>query len=191
MDLHEDHADHFEFALKYIYTLRSKTNEIEIEAGTDDDLKHLQLLMGVYTVADKYEIERLISPVQEKFREILAKAKDHEVLCSVIKTHYTTFGDPGHAIGNIVATSLLDHHPEFTHNGPLNSVCHEFSALATDIITNMGRLRCQRCDSTNFIGRAREETAFQCSYCPYGGNLGKISKDSDDTDSDDLFSHSP
>jgi hypothetical protein len=143
----------------------------------NDKFKQMQLIMGVYTIADKYDIERLIPPVKAKFKEILDKTQNHEVLSSVIRTHYSAFAEPGHNIGNLIATSLLGTHDRFTATTPFKSMCIEIPTLAIDIITNMGRLRCLCCRNTNFVGRAREEgQIFKCSYCS-NPNLGKLPKD--------------
>lgn len=174
MTLNEDHADHFEFVLKYLYSLHFDSNEIAIKVGANNKLEQMQFIMGVYTVADKYDIERLMNPTKENLKAILEATKEPEVLSSIVNTHYTEYSDPGHAIGNLISSTLLDTHDQFTKSKLFKDLCRDFPPFAADIMGNTGCCECWKCSKTNFVGsppRARVYATFNCSYCDGKGTV--------------------
>jgi hypothetical protein len=110
MKLHDDDPDHFEFALKFTYTLEYDTAPIEEKTGKDQNLKTMKSIIGIYTVADKYEIQRLIAPAGDYLSKIFTMQSHHEVLEAVIRAYYAVCTHPGQAIGNAMATLVLRKH---------------------------------------------------------------------------------
>jgi hypothetical protein len=80
MELHDDDLDHFQFALEVIYTLRYNNNAVNAITGKDKDFKRIEFAMGLYTVADKYKITRLIYPAAKDIRSRLVDSECDEVL---------------------------------------------------------------------------------------------------------------
>jgi hypothetical protein len=55
MEIHDDDLDDFEFLLKYIYTYTYNTNAIK-ELFKGDYTKRLLIPIGIYALADKYDV---------------------------------------------------------------------------------------------------------------------------------------
>jgi hypothetical protein len=54
IEIHEDDPEQFEVMLKYLYT-----NKYESPDGTTELARRFLILIGVHTLADKYDVERL------------------------------------------------------------------------------------------------------------------------------------
>jgi hypothetical protein len=61
MEFHDDEPDQFELALKFIYTPDYDRSIIETMVG-DDKTQRILIAIGLYQIADKYDITRLYAP---------------------------------------------------------------------------------------------------------------------------------
>jgi hypothetical protein len=86
MELHDDDPDHFEIALKFMYTLEYDAAAIDTKVGAAQNLKKM-IIIGLYTVADKYDVHRLIVPAGNQFNKIFIVEADHDVLETVIRAY--------------------------------------------------------------------------------------------------------
>ncbi|KAF2821943.1 hypothetical protein CC86DRAFT_410338 [Ophiobolus disseminans] len=65
MELHDDDPDHFECVLKFMVTLQYDPNVMKSTAAKDQKHEVVQYILGVYRVADKYDVGRLLTPAAE------------------------------------------------------------------------------------------------------------------------------
>jgi hypothetical protein len=70
MELHEDDPDHFEFVLKFIYSEHYDSTAVKTTA--DQAVDNLRFVVGVYRVADKYDVAKLLDPSVEHFQQIMS-----------------------------------------------------------------------------------------------------------------------
>jgi hypothetical protein len=85
MELQDDNPEHFEFALRFMYTPEYDHATAEKLAPATDEIKCAAFALGIHTIADKYDINRLISPAVADLRQILLKTTSNQALKSVIK----------------------------------------------------------------------------------------------------------
>jgi predicted SprT family Zn-dependent metalloprotease len=133
MELHGDDPDHFKFALEFIYTQHYNHDAVNVITGKDDAFKRMQFAMGLYTVADKYEITRLMKPAANDFRSRLIYSKSDEVLKSVIKAHYRSCSVPEHETGKIIARTTIRKYHAFIKTADFKSLLATLPAFASDI----------------------------------------------------------
>jgi hypothetical protein len=62
MELHDDDAEHFEFALRLMYTQDYDQVAIEKLELAKDEIGLAAFPLGIHTIADKYDIKCLIRP---------------------------------------------------------------------------------------------------------------------------------
>jgi predicted SprT family Zn-dependent metalloprotease len=133
MELHDDDPDHFKFALEFIYTQHYNHNAANAITGKDDVVKRIQFAMGLYTVANKYEITKLMSPAANDLRSRLIASKSEEVLKSVIRAHYRSCSVPEHHMGKIIAKTTMRRYHAFFKTADFKSLLATIPAFASDI----------------------------------------------------------
>jgi hypothetical protein len=133
MELSEDDLGHFEFALRFVYTQFYDNKAIEDITGKDEKFKKMQFVMGLYTIADKYEIVRLKIPAVQDFKCLLRKARNERVLKSVIEAHYQHCSVPKHTIGASIASITIDVYREFVRTAASSSLLVTFPVFASDM----------------------------------------------------------
>jgi hypothetical protein len=133
MELHGDDPDHFKFALEFIYTQHYDHSVFNAITGKDDAFKRMQFAMGLYTVADKYKITRLMSPATNDLRSRLIISRNDEVLKSVIKAHYRSCSVPEHETGKIIAQTSIHNYHAFIRTADFKFLLTTLPAFASDI----------------------------------------------------------
>ena len=137
MELHDDDADHLEFALNFIYTLDYDAAAIDKKVGAAQNLRKMMFIMGLYIVADKYDIQRLLAPAEAHFTKIFTAEPSHPILEAVIRAYYTVCTHPGHAIGHAIAIAVLQKHTSFARSSDFRSMCTLFPIFASHIMANV------------------------------------------------------
>jgi hypothetical protein len=133
MELHEDDPDHFKFALEFIYTQLYDHSAINAITSEDDAFKRVHFVMGLYTIADNYDIARLKSPAANNLKSRLTSWNSDEVLMSVINVHYERCLVPEHGIRKIIAGIMISHYHDFMRTVVFKSLLATFPAFASDI----------------------------------------------------------
>jgi hypothetical protein len=83
MELHEDDPDHFEFVLKFIYSEQYDSTAVKTTA--DKGVDTLRSVVGVYRVADKYDVVKLLGPSVEHFQQVMSSIQDETMLVSAVE----------------------------------------------------------------------------------------------------------
>jgi len=133
MELHEDDPEHFEFVLKFIYTLNYDVNAIETAVGKDEKHEIVQYILGVYRVADKYDIGRLLGPAAAHLHKVLNTITEDSTLEFVVQHHYGSCSAPGHAAGNTIASTIIDTCRKFVRTQAFRTLLAKFPVFASDI----------------------------------------------------------
>jgi hypothetical protein len=152
MELHDEDPDHFEAALKFIYTLRyepwpaTSTNE--------DKPTSMRRDMGIHRTADKYNIERLLQPAMNNFQTTLDATKRVESLQDVITTHYSTVPRPSHAFGISIVSHLFRRHRHFVRQEGFVDLCTSLLVLAADVVAILARCESDNCPAKDSVSRS-------------------------------------
>jgi hypothetical protein len=166
IELRDDQPDHFEFALRFIYTFECRLSDMNQGTRKDNELEQMKFLLGVYTIVDKYDITRLVGPVKTHFETILRACTDTKILSAVVKAHYNAKSEWGHVMGMLISSVLLDLRHQFTQSNSFTQLCQEFPAFAVDIMSAMGKAGCTGCLRTAFLTKtATKGLTYYCSYC--------------------------
>lgn len=134
MEIHDDDPEHFEFVLKFMYTEQYDKSAIE-KMSKGDEAKRMVIPIGIYTIADKYDITRLYSPAAEDVLTTLKSTPDNksDVLRTVIRTHYEVSARADMSMGNILASFVLKHRREFMKLKDFEVLMQSFPIFAADI----------------------------------------------------------
>lgn len=165
MVLYDDDPDHFEFALKFMYTL-----EYDIDNIKDNKLARFALAKGVSMVADKYKIKLLVQSAAEDIKCILIHDFDFATLSSIISHHYTMPTACDEDISQIIATCIFQKHHSFTRCDKFAKVCTAHPVFASDIMALMRRVKCEFCEKTiiyNGPSFDRRRTIWRCPECDF------------------------
>ncbi|KAF2799325.1 hypothetical protein K505DRAFT_294799 [Melanomma pulvis-pyrius CBS 109.77] len=134
MAIYDDDPEHFEFVLKFIYTEHYDKSAIE-KISEGDVAKRTVIPIGIYAIADKYDITRLYSPAAEDVLTTFKSTPDdqHDVLRAAIQTHYEMSSRADMPMGNILASFVLEHRREFTKLEDFQILMQSFPTFAADI----------------------------------------------------------
>jgi hypothetical protein len=131
MELHDDEPTHFKTALKFIYT-----GEYENEATSQTtDEEKVKVAMGVYKIADKYDIKRLYELITKEVKSCLEKPSktEHNDLITAIEEHYCTAVQAYSRMGATIASALLDFNSDFTATHDFHIMLWRFPMFSADI----------------------------------------------------------
>ena len=70
IELHDDDPDHFEILLEYNYTYTYDKAAIE-KLSSEDTSKRIAIPIGVYAVADKYDVSSIHKPIINDVQTLL------------------------------------------------------------------------------------------------------------------------
>lgn len=163
MELYDDDPDHFEVALKFIYTVEYDKSAIGTMAG-DDKIRRVLIPMGIYTIADKYEITRLRSPVCDDVVATLHSTSDHNF--EILRTVITAYYDSEHGcsadtrMGRLITSFLLEHRRDFLKSNDFDNIMEKFPWFAVDIVLESKRqgvfnIQKASCPESGYTGRVR------------------------------------
>lgn len=165
MVLWDDDPDHFEFALKFMYTL-----EYDIDDIKDNKLARFALAKGVSMVADKYKIKRLVQSAAEDIKCILTHDLNSTTLSSIISHHYTMPTACDEEISHIVASHILQKHHTFVRCDEFARVCTAHPVFASDLMALMRRVKCEFCEKTiiyNIPSFNPRRAIWRCPECDF------------------------
>jgi hypothetical protein len=162
MELHDDDPDHFEFAMKFVYTEPYDVQAIQKMAG-NDKLKRVLIPIGVHAVADKYDIVRLYEPAAQDFVSVFRNTpdKDNTLVVAVVQTCYSTIHRTNSAIGKMIAATTRRKYGAFIQSPAFDLLVQAFPVFAADIVLsckqdgphvfNARTEKCEHCDEMNMV----------------------------------------
>lgn len=90
IELHDDDPDHFKTVLEFVYTQKFQMLDDSTTPSDNDITKGILDAMGVYAVADKYDIANITAQISEAVRASLAVTRAEGMLATIITEHYRT-----------------------------------------------------------------------------------------------------
>ncbi|KAF3031912.1 hypothetical protein E8E11_000074 [Didymella keratinophila] len=109
IEVHDHVPEHLDLMLKYVY--KNDYNHKAIEARGSNDgsgSKGIALIMGLLTIADKYDIRTLVDDTTNHLQVLLSGAKDFTVIEAAVHKHYESDPGPNTAQGKIIASTLVE-----------------------------------------------------------------------------------
>jgi hypothetical protein len=134
MEILDNNPDHFEFALKFMYTLHYGKESIEILAG-GDEVKRVLIPNDIYVVADKYDIIRLYEPAGQDFDSIFNTRTDNNdvFIKAVVEACYSSISQPDSVLGKLVAFTARKRYTSFIMTDEFDHLLRSFPVFGTDI----------------------------------------------------------
>jgi hypothetical protein len=133
MELYHDDPNHFEFALKFIYSLAYDSEKVNIKSSNSGKEEEVKFITGVYTVADKYDIWRLLQPAADHLGETLKATPTKEVLESAIRGHYSICSTSGSIAGKVVASTTICYFRKLVRMDAFAALLGNFPVFAADV----------------------------------------------------------
>jgi hypothetical protein len=140
MELLGDDFDHFEVALKFIYTLVYDAQEIKTRANKHDKLGEAIFIMGIYKVAEKYDIKRLLHPTADHLQKVIEATTGSVIVDSVVRKHYSTCSYPGSIMGAAIASTTTSSRKKLSST-KFVVLIHTFPVFGADIALHHYALR--------------------------------------------------
>ncbi|RYN34218.1 hypothetical protein AA0119_g8784 [Alternaria tenuissima] len=176
IELHEDNPEYFEFLLKFIYTGMYDKDEIARLAGSDDS-KRILIPIGIYAVADKYDVTQIYEPAAEDVKAILMNAiKDRkDILTTCIKAHYGTEVKADGSMGHLITAVIFEQYNNLLNTENIEKLLLAYPIFAADvalhsqrakILGEKDRARCSHCTKKIVeIGFIPKDNRFHCPDC--------------------------
>ncbi|KAF1939412.1 hypothetical protein EJ02DRAFT_457009 [Clathrospora elynae] len=157
MKLHDDDPQHFEVLLKFIYSDKYDKDAIT-QLAADDKNKRVVIPIGVYAVADKYDVPKLYDPAAEDVETLL---HDTDVIEGAIHAHYKDKNSFDGPIGRLITSAALGNGC-FTNAVEFENLMISYPMLAADVglyvrrsgrssLDNLRIHRCPICISDSYI----------------------------------------
>jgi hypothetical protein len=181
IELHEDDPEHFKILLKFIYT-NSYDKETISKLAADDKVQCILMPIGIYKVADKYNISRIYELVTKDIQDVLTNTIDDnfEILQAAIHAHYGSGATVDNLLGKLITSVVLNMHTTFTTMPAFEGMIQLYPMFGADVALAMTRRNqgcfikmvsytCKDCFETSHIdfGRLRSigHKYFHCSTC--------------------------
>jgi hypothetical protein len=139
VELGGDDPAHFEFAIKFMYTLDYHTAgaEAEAEAAPDAQLTRLQFIIGVGKVAQKYKIPTLLKHAIDDLVTRVNNIKDIALLEPILTVYYSKDVSPGTQIGEILTNASVLTHRGFSRTPRFSALLRELPGYGSDVAIAM------------------------------------------------------
>lgn len=169
-----------------MYTEEYDTDAVLKLAGQDSN-KRILIPIGLYTVADKYDVARLFPVVTRDLQTVLATtaAKDTLCLTTAITKSFEVVSTVDSQLGQAVTCFIMDQRRSFLATEECKGLMRQFPIFGTEValsackilpyLKDMLPAYCQRCRQTrlyNFEGCiAGNSVKKMCMKCNYEGNV--------------------
>jgi hypothetical protein len=173
MELHDDEPDQFELALKFIYTLNYDTSTINTMASSNKT-KRILIALGIYQIADKYDIIRLYAPASDDVFAMLRCTldKNYEILREVIRTHYETCSSADTSMGKAITSVMLEDRRDFMREKDFEAIMQSYPMFAAGMayiykregIFQIRKAVCESCKTVNLLDKILNTTYYSSSY---------------------------
>jgi hypothetical protein len=138
IELHDDVPEHFEIALRFLYTQRYDQKLIA-NLAANDKVKGICIPIGVHVVADKYDIDLLAESIAEDLKGKLGYFTDHETYTTAIQEFYDACSNAGNPVGKIISEAVMDHQAEYLSSAEFRILMEEFPCFGADVALDMHR----------------------------------------------------
>jgi len=116
-----------------MYTLDYEQDTLAFSTAKDEKIRRAKFAMDLYAVADKYQITRMIPPAAEDFRTVFGYTTDADSLEAIIRAHYDIHTQCGHAIGELIASTLFEKHHSFRQSDEFPPLLRSIPGFASDV----------------------------------------------------------
>ncbi|KAH6625368.1 hypothetical protein C7974DRAFT_276648, partial [Boeremia exigua] len=109
MEFHYDDPDHFEFCLKFIYTQDYDEDAIaSMGEGASSVLERVLFIIGVYAMADKYDVPVLCEhATKDVQRYLIEKPPSQRDWVTIIRKYYDKVATANGPFGNALVSGIL------------------------------------------------------------------------------------
>ena len=184
MELHEDGPDLFEFMLKFLYSDHYDKDAIAKLAAKDKKNRGL-LAIGIYSLADKYDIPKLYKPATEDLETLLSDGGGctQAFLITIIEAAYEDLRIDT-PMGRMIVSVILAKFFTFSQTSEFRKLMLDYPMLAADVALNLQLNKASMRLSTAFtivecnnyacagtlaldlsVVRGRGVSAYACVYC--------------------------
>lgn len=131
IELHDDKPDDFEALLRSIYTTDYDTDTVGNLVLADDASVALNLI-GIYVVADKYDVTRISAAVMKAIPPALHDATD-EAITAAIKAYYDGTALVGSKIGTAIVQEVYTQHSKLMSSAGFEELVRLYPAFGADV----------------------------------------------------------
>lgn len=129
-----------------------------IAAAADEKTKRILIPIGVYAIADKYDVSKIYAPAAEDVYDVLKTTNDaeFELLQVAIDAHYGAGANIDSAMGKLIASVVLSARVAFTETADFERIMQSHPMFGADIA-----LALRRADHRRF----ENISAYSCASC--------------------------
>lgn len=158
--------------LKFIYTLHYDINGIGAILGDENNtLKGFEFAMGVFKVADKYDIKRLIEPTLGDIQRNLDTISNRRTLISILSALCATSPGCEHRFAKLIIKTIFLAHYDLISSKEFAGLCLKHPTFAADVMTSFARIKCTMCNKTLVVSTSHQTPgsnySHPCPYCKY------------------------
>jgi hypothetical protein len=165
--VHDDDPELFEFALKCLYGFPYGIEGLKKDENFQDTgLKEVIIPIGIFKIADKYDIPELRKAATQDLQDTLRYIDKPDIFEAAINTYYAVYHQKNSPIGQILASEALD--SEFQHHPLFDQMMQRYPVFGADMalsikakdegLLNFTHLKCFACES--------EYAIMQEVWCP-------------------------
>lgn len=142
IELHNDVPEHFEIALKFLYTHRYDKDDI-VKLVAKDKSNRIFIPIGVNGIADKYDIDLLAECMADDVKATLLTHMKWSSYKAVVGEFYRNNSRAGSPVGLIIAQNIWeDTAYRFLASSECKDLMQQFPCFGADIALEMhGRSR--------------------------------------------------
>lgn len=160
IELHDDDPIDFEAALEILYTGKhdSYVTRNDVVAG-------LRRAHGIYRVADKYDMKRVVKGVALELDASNRAIPDSDTrqIASVVKTYYEICEDSGHHFVECVMNKVVGS-SDFPQCAEFYELRQKYTGLSLDLLQSYNIVVCDRCN-TAILAHYSMRRDFGLVYC--------------------------
>jgi hypothetical protein len=165
----------------FIYTNMYDKDQI-IKFSANDKISRILTPIGIYEVADKYDVPNIYEPAAEDVRDVLTNTcdDDFEMLQAAIHAHYGSGANVDGAMGKLITSVVLNVHQTFTELPDFERMMQSYPMFGADVALTLCRndgncflrprlCKCEICNKEFRVDAAKVRSAgssfFYCSFC--------------------------
>ncbi|KAH7091930.1 hypothetical protein FB567DRAFT_434637 [Paraphoma chrysanthemicola] len=179
IELHDDEPELYELLLKFIYCNEYDKDTIVKLAG-DDKAKRVLIPIGVFAIADKYDVPKIYQPAANDVRGILTSSdiEYSERIQTALHAHYGTCGSIDSAMGKTITTVILENYASRLPKSDFERWMMSYPMFAADValavhrddgIRKFYRQNCTSCNKILLTDKATIDSVgwsgYFCTYC--------------------------
>jgi hypothetical protein len=157
-----------------------------------DKVKRVLMPVGVYAVADKYDIPKIYEAAADDVRDVLTSTDDGEfdVLRAAIYAHYGSGANVDGIMGKLITSVAIQDREDFMETADFERVMQSYPMFGADVALYLfreGKIdlsegvvmhRCSCCIKTWKVDtaalRLSEWSSFQCIFCGHSTQVSSV-----------------